>query len=68
MGAKQVYVQVRRTLFVDADATRGQQRGTKEVQIGMTVEIPDGEDPSKTTERTYRSVAAQAHAFVMGME
>jgi len=43
-GTERVWVQVRRTEFIDADAGHGVKRGTKEVQLGLTVTPADGPD------------------------
>jgi len=44
VDTERCWVQIRRTEFIDADAGHGVKRGTKEVQLGLTVTPADGPD------------------------
>lgn len=63
---ERVWVQVRRSQFVDGDATNGVKRGSKEIQLGLTV--TPGDEPGVALRRTFDQLNTAATHFLSEMD
>jgi hypothetical protein len=59
---ERIWVQVRRTEFIDGDAGHGIKRGTREIQLGLTVTPGDG--PETALRQTFDQLNAAATKFL----
>lgn len=59
---ERLWVQVRRSEFIDADAGHGIKRGTREIQLGLTVAPADG--PETALRQTFDQLNAAAAKFL----
>lgn len=61
---ERIWVQVRKSKYINANAGKGIERGTNEVQLGMTVESQS----VQTMEDTFRLLNAAADVYLEEMK